>query len=520
MRSLVEKTNDVKYTPDILKILGAETILYYRGYNILDYLTVDEKVLERRSKMFVDTASINGLDKLLNDAIKMLDHIYEMIRLQNSVTDSERGLYSVKELELYFEVIDKLAAFFDENNSKFTSGDYIEWFNEVSFIKNSDEYAKLKDGTAKLLSKISNVKSISIGFNFDASFAPYESGILSVNDRYVKSGALIDRILRADVIEGDPLLSIAPLVAPKRVCGEWDYEILNGALYSALNKIFKREIKQWEPELDKYLKDHIDFLIAALPDMKFIASGTKIISNMRKLKLNISKPVYRPMEEKAFRAVNLYNPVLAINMALSKDKKEVVKNDLTFDENGRIFLLTGANNGGKSVYMCAVGLIQIMAQVGLPVPASKLEISPVSGIFIELPGYRSINQDGRLVEECKKIQSMFAEVDEYSLILLDELFSSTDPLESVTLSGEVLRAISYIGARGIYTTHFHALSEDAEGINSDENSKSKIDHLVAEVAEGTMECTYKINRRSPDGKSYAKNIANKYGISCEGLIGK
>ena len=154
MRSLVEKTNDVKYTPDILKILGAETILYYRGYNILEYLTVDEEVLVRRSKMFADTASINGLDELLNDAIKMLDHISEMIRLQNSVTDSERGLYSVKELELYFEVIDKLAAFFDENNSKFTSGDYIEWFNEVSFIKNSDEYAKLKDGTAKLLSKI------------------------------------------------------------------------------------------------------------------------------------------------------------------------------------------------------------------------------------------------------------------------------------------------------------------------------------------------------------------------------
>jgi len=161
-----------------------------------------------------------------------------------------------------------------------------------------------------------------------------------------------------------------------------------------------------------------------------------------------------------------------------------------------------------------------MAQVGLPVPASKLEISPVSGIFIELPGYRSINQDGRLVEECKKIQSMFVDVDEYSLILLDELFSSTDPLESVTLSEEVLRAISYIGARGIYSTHFHALAESAVSINSDINCKSKIDYLVAEVSEKTMECTYKINRRSPDGKSYAKNIANKYGISCEGLIGK
>lgn len=518
MKSLVEKTGDVKCTPDILKILGAETMLYYRGYSILDYLTVDADVLERRSRMFADTVTISGFDELLNDVIKMLDHISEMIRLQHSITDSERGLYSVKELDLYFEVIDKLASFYKENCNGFTSPDYGEWFGRVVEIEQSEEYARLKEGTAKLLDKIANVRSISVGFNFDASFAPFESGILSVNDKYVKSGALIDRILRADVLEGDPLLSIAPLVAPKKVCGEWDYEILNGSLYSALNKLFKREIKQWEPELDKYLRDHLDFLITALPDMKFIAAGTKIISNMRKLKLNVSKPIYKPMEEKAFRAVNLYNPVLAINIALSKEKKEVVKNDLTFDDNGRIFLLTGANNGGKSVYMCAVGLIQIMAQVGLPVPAGKLEISPVSGIFIELPGYRSINQDGRLVEECKKIQNMFADVDEHSLILLDELFSSTDPLESVTLSEEILRAISYIGARGIYSTHFHALSESSERINSDVKSKSKIDYLVAEVAETTMECTYKINRRPPDGKSYAKNIASKYGISCESLV--
>ncbi|MBQ9120804.1 MAG: hypothetical protein IJY12_00395 [Clostridia bacterium] len=516
MSALIEKTCDVKYTPDILKILGGDMLLYARGYNLLEYLSCDIDVLERRSNLFHDTVSLPNLAEVLNDTVDRLDRISQMVQMQNRVSEGDRDLYSIKELELYFEVIDRLSAYYAQYKDKFISKDYAAWLTEAEQIAQSEEYSRLKQGTALLIEKISKVKSISVGFNMDASLTPYESGILSINDKYIKSGQLVDRILRMDPSEDAHLLSMAPLVAPKKICNEREYEALNFSLYSALNKVFKKEIRQWEPEIDKYLKNHLDFILGALPDLKFIAGVSKIITDMRGMHLHLTKPQYFPKEEKRFCASNLYNPALAIKLVETGVKSGVVKNSVTFDEDGRIFLLTGANSGGKTVYMRAIGLIQIMAQLGMPVPADKLEISPADGIFVQLPLYS--NRDSRLVEECEKTRAIFAEADEFSICIFDELFSSTDPSESIALSAEVLKAMCHMGARGIYSTHFHSLTDMVAQIHGElDPCRSKIDFLVAEVDEDSERRTYLITRRPPDKKSYAKTITDKYGISYERL---
>ena len=517
MSLLIEKTSDVKYTPDILKILGGDMLLYSRGYNLLEYLSCDINVLERRSCLFHDTVNVPRLRDVLEEGIDTLDHISQMIQMQNRVSEGDRDLYSIKELTLYFNTVDLLNAFYTEQGGKLTSPDYIAWFKQIMGIAQSAEYQDLKRGTARLIEKISKVKSISVGFNMDASLTPYESGILSVNDAYVKSGQLVDRILRMDPHEDSQLLSMAPLVAPKKICNEREYDALNFSLYAALNKVFKREIRQWEPEVDKYLKQHLDFLLNILPDLKFLAGVTKIIFEMKKLGLRLTKPQYYPREEKRFTASNLYNPALAIKMAENGVKGGIVKNSITFDEQGRLFLLTGANSGGKTVYMRAIGLIQLMAQLGMPVPADKLEVSPVSGIFVQLPLYS--NRDSRLVEECEKVRAIFSEADGYSLCIFDELFSSTDPAESIALSAEVLKAMCHTGIRGIYSTHFHSLIDCVDEVHSEVGECcSKIDFLVAEVDPETERRTYLITRRLPDRRSYAKTISDKYGISYEKLI--
>ena len=71
--------------------------------------------------------------------------------------------------------------------------------------------------------------------------------------------------------------------------------------------------------------------------------------------------------------------------------------------------------------------------------------------------------------------------------------------------------------RGVYSTHFHTLIDEARKINSNNISNVKIDFLVAEVTDGERR-TYKICRRQPDGQSFARSIANRYGISFEKLL--
>lgn len=92
--------------------------------------------------------------------------------------------------------------------------------------------------------------------------------------------------------------------------------------------------------------------------------------------------------------------------------------------------------------------------------------------------------------------------------MLDEAFSSTSGQEASYIASEVITALGIIGLRGLFVTHIHDLPMKLEEFNSHKDNKSKIDNLVA-----TMEDTsngkrsYKLVRTTPDGLSYARDIA-------------
>jgi DNA mismatch repair ATPase MutS len=226
-------------------------------------------------------------------------------------------------------------------------------------------------------------------------------------------------------------------------------------------------------------------------------------------------PEIAPMEEKAFYAKELFNP----RVALAIDD-EIVTNDFLFDDEAHIYVLTGPNRGGKSVITVAVGAAQALAQLGLPVPATSLSLSPVTGIFTHFPeGADDTIDKGRLGEECSRLKEIFDSVDEYGMILLDESLSSTGSYEASYIASEILTAFAVLGCRGIFSTHLHELAQSLPEINerSIERGGVRIDTLVAGIEEGQR--SFKIHRMKPDGKSYAKDIADKYGLSFESLVG-
>ena len=225
-------------------------------------------------------------------------------------------------------------------------------------------------------------------------------------------------------------------------------------------------------------------------------------------------PTISSVMNKDFCASGLYNPSVALQITDS-----IVKNDFAFDENGRIFVLTGPNRGGKSVITCAVGLAQAMVQLGMYAPADSLLISPVDGIYTHFPiGADDTIDKGRLGEECVRLGVMFDKITSNSLVLLDESFSSTGAYEASYIAADVLLAFSKIGCRVIFSTHLHELSAQLDDINMRcaEFGGSKIDSLVARITDGKR--CFRIDRVKPDGKSYARDIANKYGLSFDQII--
>ena len=92
----------------------------------------------------------------------------------------------------------------------------------------------------------------------------------------------------------------------------------------------------------------------------------------------------RKLDAKGIFDLSFYTQMVASNpMGSLKDK--IITNDVTMDDDGRFFVLTGANNGGKTTYTRAVGIIQVLAQAGIYVPCASCEISPVDFNLHPLP---------------------------------------------------------------------------------------------------------------------------------------
>ena len=185
---------------ETLKGLGVNKLLYNSKVNISNYFSDDIEVLKKRSIIFGDALNISGLFELLQSITQKLSHISDILHSESDIGDKERSIFSVKQLQLYFEVIDEAEEYYSKlpSGDVFSSVEFKELFEQIHAIANSNEYLALKAGTRKLIDKITHIKSISLGFNFDAKLSPVEMGITSINDKYIESGKLIDKILRMD----------------------------------------------------------------------------------------------------------------------------------------------------------------------------------------------------------------------------------------------------------------------------------------------------------------------------------
>ena len=105
-------------------------------------------------------------------------------------------------------------------------------------------------------------------------------------------------------------------------------------------------------------------------------------------------------------------------------------------------------------------------------------------------------------------------------MLLDESLSSTGSFEGAYIASEVLQGFSLARCRGIFSTHLHDLAASVDTINATcaDMGGVKIDNLVAAIESGSR--SFKIVRKNPDGKSYARDIADKYGLSLDKIIEK
>ena len=515
--SHADAANRPDISDEVVRELGLEEILRVRGVSLTDLFTADEDVIRYRQQTLGDCLSIPELCRALAAVRPVLDDIRELRVLENEKSEADAYLYSITEIELYVSCIEILNEGLSPLKERFKSSAFRSLCELISTLCESEYYKELNQKLNALSARVHEIKSITVGVNLDSTMRPTTSGVLSINSEPFKSGKILDKILRLS-FRNDAFTTIAPLTPVlKSAVNDNRSEALVGAFNAAIEEVYRSAVKGWRSIVDEYVLDNADFLLQLIPEIEFLSRAVEMLRELEKhVECRISFPEIRPKSQKAFVAHGLYNPRVALAIS-----DEVIKNELVFDENAGIYILTGPNRGGKSVITVALGAAQAMFQLGLPVCADAASLSVADGIFTHFPeGADDTIDKGRLGEECARLREIFDALNEYGLVLLDESFSSTGAFEATYIASEILVALCARRVRGIFSTHLHDLASALDSLNdrSKEFGGVRLDTLVAGIEEGKR--SFLITRKKPDGKSYARDIAQKYGLSLEELLAR
>ena len=522
--------------------------------NVLSQITDDADVALYRQQIFGD---IFRLPELRKTMLEMFDKIQFMkdFSTMHKTTDEELGLWHLfhrlDELDSYIKTVETMRDCLSDE--RISSEGLISLREYIGELYDDAYFAEMKADIAALKIKASDVQSVTLGVNVNERFEAVSVGLVSVNRKpFRKSGivsSFADAIASRDKLndtsdwDGDmhyqlidrennsgarafieKLGGITAVRNTPFVDGSMrstvvntmnDEASANSTVYldAAVNKMLGSLVKKLRDTLTKYANTAIVNVSGLVPEFVYYIRCAEFISGLMEKGCVFCEA--QPIAEDAVsaEAKGFYNLKLAMTM---ENVSEIVPNDLTFDQKRTVYILTGANRGGKTTITQAAGQLFVLAQGGLFVPAESFRYVPCDCIYTHFPADEDKTMDlGRLGEECVRFRELFAQSTSRSLLLLNETFSTTSFEEGYYIARDSVKALLNKGVRTIYNTHMHKLGADA-GELTRESGRAGAASLVMRTEDGRR--SFKVVAAQPEGSSYAKDIAEKYGVTYDMLI--
>ncbi len=516
---------------------------------ILSNMSPDPHTAEFRQQVFAD---ILALPELREKMTKLFDKL-EFIRNFGTVaksTDEKLGLWyllhRLDELNDYIVCVEAMRECLSD--TAISSEGLIRFREYIDYLYNEACFAEMKKDIADLKARSVDIQSVTLGVNVNDKFEAVSMGLISVNNKpFKKSGILnnfADAINSKDKINNgndwdgdmhyhqierndtaDPAAFInktAGFLAMSRnpfldaftrstIVNMPDSDTSSSfTLYldKIVNKLLDSLIKRLRDVLSKYVDVAIADITRQIPEFLYYIRFAEFISSCTEKGFPFCKAEISDDPDVRMDAKGLFNLKLAVNM---DNADEIVFNDLRFDKDNAIYILTGANRGGKTTITQAIGQLYALAQGGITVPASSFRFAPVDCIYTHFPADEDKTMDlGRLGEECVRFKDIYSSCTENSLILLNETFSTTSFEEGYYIAKDSIKALTAKNVRTIYNTHMHKLAE-----NTDEFGHN-VSSLIMKSENGKR--SFKVKCAPPEGSSYAHDIAEKYGVTYEMLI--
>ncbi len=486
---------------------------------ILTQLSTDEEVLNYRLDILEDFLNVPQLEAVLYENVHKL-YVNEHVNIQKlGLADSFYALNTrLNSLKTFIECITKCHEFCQKFQDRFKSEalkGLVEYFASVYNSEYFDEVKKETDECLRVLAK--GVKSVTVGINFDDMMRPVEAMLLSVSTDSIRKKGRFDWIFKH--LDGGADRAIGRTHSLYNENGGTND--LEAPLFRELKEINSEYIAHLDRAIRAYFKKSTEDILTFESQMSFYIGAKRIIDAVRARGLDMCRPRYLKMEERRLDAKGVFDLSFYTQMVSSDPmgslKDKIITNDCKMDDDGRFFVLTGANNGGKTTYTRAIGIIQVMAQAGIYVPCTSCEISPVDFIYTHFPKEEEVGLNtSRFTQECKQFKVTVDNATRYSMLLLNESIQSTTPTECVYIATELTKIFRCIGVRGVYATHLLELAKNLDKLNAEVEGDTKLVSIVTTVdTTADNKRLYRIVRSAPQEFGYAQTIYKKFGVSFE-----
>jgi len=418
----------------------------------------------------------------------------------------------------------------------------------VNRIYEEKGFEALKKDVEEMRITASEIRSLTVGINVNDRFEAVSMGLVSVNGKpFTRSGLLknfltavtprdeirkeadwsgsysyypantetgllesVQQVAETSMILRNPLVTMSLARIP---AADGSANIPR-QMDSAASMLTSRIARRLKDVLGQYLNISVREMADLIPELVFYTRWAEYIEKRQAEGWTFCKPeaAERAGEMPGMAAEGVYN----LKLIATEKPENVVPNDLAFDGEKRVYILTGANRGGKTTVTQAVGQLFLLAQSGVFIPGSRFRFTPADQVLTHFPADEDKTLDlGRLGEECRRFRELYSRCTPESLLLLNETFSTTSFEEGYFIAADAVRAILRMGTRTIYNTHMHKLAQDLETVINGPDAQGKAVSLVAETKEGKH--SFRVIIAPPEGQSFARDIAEKYGVTYESL---
>jgi hypothetical protein len=506
----------------ILRVLGAGDArrMTFASW-VLGDLTTDADTIAFRQEVLGNLLASRPLRDRLTET---LPHLTELI--DRARRPAQGYLWSVADvlerlalLEGYLTVVEELSDAFTTQPP--TARGLRTLAETLRELVESAEFDVLQREVPRLRSELDDLKSVTIGVNLGDDLRPVSATILSLNGermegRHGPLGRMFGRetgergVTRLRGAPGSSLRSFFPMLNVDAFGHEPEF-------VRDLRRLLEQLVAPIGESIERYAWVHARVFATLEAEIAYYLNAADLVERLRRTGLPICCPRITPPADRATEIDDGYNASLALRTA---GAVPIVTSDIRFGGDvARVWILTGPNRGGKTTYIRAAGIAQVLAQAGLHVPARAARLSPVDAIFTHFPSREGATPgEGRLDDEAKRLAGIFAAATPQSLILLNEVLSGTSTVEALGLARDALQGLHLLGARTIYVTHLHDLTAAIDEINRDTEGDGSVGSLVAEIddrpeVDDIARRTFRVRPGQPRGLSYASDIAEEHGIS-------